>query len=316
LLIIKRILLTMAMLLLIVYGGLVAYAYWPYGDGVPAIELADEDDLFIDVDGIRLRYKVWGEPQNNQPTIVLIHGFANSVETFRLLGPELARDHHVIALDLPGFGLSDKPSVYDYGNVNQAATISAFIAALQLQDVVIGGHSMGGAHVVHVAINDSAVVGALLMNPGIITTGVPSAAQYFIFPLPRLAAKTFADRGFRERFVKTSFVNPDLITAAVMDDLMLATKTDDYIEGATELMRHYVAGNEVTLLDDIRVPVLIVWGEQDSNKPAGEAEELQSLIANSRLVLVKNAGHYVHEEAPVATAKAIRDADSFWARKQ
>jgi pimeloyl-ACP methyl ester carboxylesterase len=306
----------MAMLLLIFYGGLVAYAYWPYGDGVPAIELAAEDDLFIDVDGIRLRYKVWGVQQNNQPSIVLIHGFANSVETFRLLGPELGNDHHIIALDLPGFGLSDKPADYDYGNVNQAAIISAFIAALQLQDVVIGGHSMGGAHVVHVAINNPAIVGAVLMNPGIITTGVPSAAQYFIFPLPRLAAKTFADRGFRERFVKTSFVNPDLITAAVMDDLMLATKTDDYIEGATELMRHYVAGNEVTLLDDIRVPVLIVWGEQDSNKPAGEAEELQSLIANSRLVLVKNAGHYVHEEAPVATAKAIRDADSFWARKQ
>ena len=312
----RQILLTMATLLLIVYMGLIAYAYWPYGEELPVTELAHKEDLFVTVDGIQLRYQTWGTPQADQPAIVLIHGFANSSYTFRNLGPLLGKDYYVLALDMPGFGLSDKPDDHDYSNTSQANIVEAFIKEMGLELVVIGGHSMGGAHAVHVAIDAPEAVGAILFNPGIITTGVPPATEYLFFPMPRIAAKTFADRSFRERFIKTSFVNPDLITEEVMDELMLATRTENYMDGNTQLMSYYVAGREVEMLDDLRIPVLIIWGVQDSNKPAGEAQQLQGLIANSQLVLVDDAGHYVHVEAPEETAAAIRDAREFWAQKR
>ena len=312
--ILQRILLTTVGFFLTVYVGLIAYAYWPYGEVSPVADLAHTDDLFITVDGIQLRYKSWGEPHANQPAIVLIHGFANSAYTFRKLGPLLGKDYYVLALDLPGFGLSDKPSEHNYSNASQAGIIEAFIREMGLKQVIIGGHSMGGAHTVHVAIDAPEVVGAILMNPGIISTGVPPATEYLAFPMPRIAAKTFADRAFRERFIKTSFVNPNLITEEDIDEIMLATKTDDYIDGTTQLMSYYKAGSEINMLADIRVPVLIVWGAQDSNKPAGEARQLQGMIANSQLVLVDDAGHYVHVEAPEETAAAIRDARGFWAQ--
>jgi pimeloyl-ACP methyl ester carboxylesterase len=298
----------------LIYAALVAYAYWPYGEGTPARSLAGPDDRFITVDGIDLRYQTWGTPQADRPTFVLIHGFANSVSTFRDLGPLLGEYSYAIALDMPGFGLSGKPVDHDYGNASQASIVEQFIRELGLEQVVIGGHSMGGAHVVHIAINSPQVVGALLFNPGIISTGVPPATQYFVFPLPRLAAKFFADRGFRERFIKSSFVRPEVITSEVMDDVMLATQTDDYISGTTAMMGYYVAGNEITLLDQIRVPVLIVWGEEDKMKGPTEAEDLQGLIPGSRLVKIADAGHYVHEEAPREAAQAIIEADGFWAR--
>jgi pimeloyl-ACP methyl ester carboxylesterase len=79
-------------------------------------------------------------------------------------------------------------------------------------------------------------------------------------------------------------------------------------------MGYYVAGDEVTMLQDIRVPVLIVWGAEDKNKPLSEATELQALLPGSRLVLINDAAHYVHEESPAAAARAIIDARGFWAQ--
>lgn len=308
--ILRRLLLVIAALLLIGYGGLVIYAYWPYGEGLPAEQLAGPDDQFIDIDDIQLRYQTWGT--RGQPAIVLIHGFANSLQTFQRIAPFLANDYFVVALDMPGFGLSGKPIDHDYGNESQAKVVSDFIDALNLKRVIIGGHSMGGALALHVALDNPAVVGMLLFNPGIITTGVPAATEYFVFPLPRLAAKIFADREFRQTFLTSSYVDPSIITENVMDELMAGTQTDDYIAGATVLMSYYRSGNEIELLPDITVPTLIVWGREDGRKPAGEETELQNALAGSRLVLIEDAGHYVHEEKPKASAQAIIDARGLW----
>ena len=60
------------------------------------------------------------------------------------------------------------------------------------------------------------------------------------------------------------------------------------------------------------MPTLIVWGALDKRKPAGEAEDLQGRIEGSRLAIIENAGHYVHEEKPGESAEAIIAARGFW----
>jgi len=313
--IVRRILATMAGLLLIVYLALVAYAYWPTPEGFPAKQLAGPSDKFIAVDGIDIRYRTWGSPNADKPAIVLIHGFANSVVTFRNIAPLLADEYYVVALDMPGFGLSGKPDDREYTNANQAYMVERFVDALGINSFIVGGHSMGGALVVHVATQDPGVVGAIMFNPGIISTGVPPATQYFVFPLPRLAAKTFADQTFRERFLKGAFINPDVVTDDAMEQLMLGPKTNDYWSGVTQLMAYYVSGDEVEMLENIPVPVLLVWGALDKGKPDGEAEQIDAMIPSSRLVLVEGAGHYVHEEAAEQSAVAILQAKDFWLDK-
>jgi len=295
------------------YLGAAAYAYWPQADGVPARQLATADDRFIEAAGMTLRYRVWGEARDTQPPLVLMHGFGNTVQTFRDLGPALADDYQVIALDMPGFGLSDKPADHDYGNASQAAVVVEFMRALGLQTAVIGGHSMGGALALHVAEQAPEVTGIILMNPGIITTGVPAIAEWSVFPLPRLTAKTFGDAGFRERFLKQSYVNPEIVTPQVVEDVMVGARTDDYLSGTTQMMKFYKSGDEEGMLDDMRVPTLIVWGDEDKSKPAGEAEQLAAALPVSRLARVPEAGHYVHEEKPLESAAAIIAAKDFWA---
>ena len=311
--ILRRILLVVLALVALPWAGLAVYAYWP----VPAAtasarELAGAADRVIPVDGMDLRYREFGARGPGRPNLLLVHGFANSLQSFRLLAPLLAVDFHVITVDVPGFGLSAKPAAHDYGNAAQARTIADFAAALGLERYIVGGHSMGGTLAVYVAAVDPHVTGVVLMNPGIITTGVPSFMKYPVWPIPRVMARLFATPGFRESSLRRSFLDPSLVTAQVMADVMLATRSTDYLDGMTSLMSQYGSGREPAVARRVHVPTLVVWGEQDHSKPAGEAEAVRALIPGARLVTVPDAGHYVHEEQPAAVAAAITAAVRGW----
>lgn len=303
--IVRSLLLGIVALLLLAWAGLVAYAYWPGAAERPARELAAPADRFILVDGLELRYRTFGEPGPGKPNLVLVHGFANSLQTFRLLAPRLAADFYVVIVDAPGFGLSAKPVDHDYGNASQAQTIAHFAAALGLGHYVIGGHSMGGTLATYIAASDPSVSGLVLMNPGIVTTGVPPISQYLVFPLPRVMARVFGRRDFRSSFLRRSYLDPGIVTESVMDDMMLGPRSAGYLAGTTAMMRQYQTGDEPAAARRVKVPTLICWGLQDRSKPRGELEALHALIPQATVVAVPDSGHYVHEEQPAAVAAAM-----------
>lgn len=299
-------------MLALAWGALVVYAYWPGEPELPVRELASAADRFITVDGVELRYRTFGERAPGRPNVVLVHGFANSLQTFRRLAPLLQERFYVVTVDAPGFGLSAKPAERDYGNAAQGRTIAAFAAALGLDRYVIGGHSMGGTLSVYIASTDPHVTGMVLMNPGIITTGVPPITQYLAWPLPRAMAKTFGTRGFRENFLKRSFIDPGIVTQQVMADMMLAPRSEGYLDGMTSMMGQYATGDEPSVASRVRVPTLIAWGVQDRSKQPGEAEAVRDLIPGATLVQIDGSGHYVQEEQPQAVADAMIAAAPAW----
>lgn len=314
--ILKRLGQGLLLFMLLLWAGMAIYAYWPTGiEEVPARELAGAADRFIEVDGLELRYREFGTRRDNLPSLLLIHGFGNSLQSFRELAPRLAPAYHVISADMPGFGLSAKPADWDYGNASQARMMAELIRALDLDSVVVGGHSLGGAIAMRVAIDAPEAVGLVLMNPGIINTGVPVIAEYYFFPLQRLSAKQFGNRSFREAFLKNSYVRPEIITPAVVDDLMMTVKSEGYMSGMTSMMGQYSAASEGPLMPDVRVPVMIAWGEQDRNKDEAELQALIAGMSNApavEVVRVPDAGHYVHEEGAAAVADALIAAREFW----
>jgi pimeloyl-ACP methyl ester carboxylesterase len=301
----KLLLLGLTVGVLLLWGALAVWAYWPGEPEVSVSQLARADDRFVRVDGLTLRYREWGYAAPGRPSLLLIHGFGNSLQSFRELAPRLAESCHVIAIDMPGNGLSDKPVDHDYHNGPQAAVLVKAARALGLQRVVYVGHSLGGAVALHAVIQDHEARGLVLLNPGIIRTGVPKIVLITLPPLPRMSAKLFASREFRGNFLKGSYVNTALVTEAVTDEVMLGARSEGYMAGMTSMMAQYVEGEEIRLAPQVKVPTLIPWGNRDKNKPPSEANELQGMIRGSRLVRFENAGHYVHEEAAEGVARAI-----------
>lgn len=290
----------------VIWLALAAYAYWPADQPeIPAVDLAGPADRFVQVDGLNLRYRTWGQADAGKPTLLLLHGFANSLQSFRLLAPLLTDRYYVVACDMPGYGLSDKPAPFDYGNQHQAEVMAGLITALDLKHVVVAGHSLGGAIALRVALQSPAVIGLVVMNPGIITTGVPAIAKYFVFPIPRLQARLFGNPEFRGTLLRRSFVDPSVVTDDVIRDLLLASRSAGYLRGMTALMGQYHEPEELSLMPKLKLPSLIVWGAEDRGKPAGEFEALRAKLPFNTAVLVPGAGHYVHEEAPQETAAAM-----------
>ncbi len=303
--ILKSLLLGVVALIGALWLALMAYAYWPGPPEVPVASLAAPEDRFVVVDGLRLRYREWGIAGPDRPTLILIHGFANSLQSFRLLAPRLADCCRVVALDLPGYGLSAKPVDHDYHNGPQAEVVIRAAHSLGLDRPIYVGHSLGGAIALQAAVRDPEARGLVLLNPGILSTGVPKIVQVTLPPLPRLSARLFASREFRGEFLRKSYVDPSIVTDQVLDEVMLAARSEGYMAGMTSLMQQYEEGAEIALAADVRVPVLIPWGNQDRNKPASEADTLQRLLPGSKLVRFDDAGHYVHEEQPDGVATAI-----------
>jgi len=156
-------------------------------------------------------------------------------------------------------------------------------------------------------MNNEKTKGLILFNPGIINTGVPEFARYInlIFPFSRVSAKQFANREFREAFLKRSYHNPSIVNEQVMDEIMMGSKTEGYLEGTSSMLGKFYDANEAELMDQVSTPTLIVFGIEDRNKSMAEALQLKTGFKNSKLQLIKDAGHYVHEEAPVIVSESI-----------
>ena len=299
-------------LVILSYSALVIYAYLPL-ETSPTKDLVTKDDLFIKVSDNDIRYRQYLTQKNNSPNLILIHGFGNNLHSWRSITPLLSEHYNIFVLDLLGFGLSEKPIDYDYGNANQAKTIGEFADALKLDSFIVGGHSLGGAIGLHVAKNNKKTKGLILFNPGIINTGVPEFARYInlIFPFARVSAKQFANRAFREQFLKRSYYNPSIVNEQVMDKIMMGSKTEDYLQGTSSMLGKFYTANEAELMDQVNTPTLIVFGIEDRNKSMEEALQLKTGFKNSKLQLIKDAGHYVHEESPALVSESIIREMSF-----
>ena len=280
---------------------------------IPLRVLQTDSDQYFQHDGNRVRYQLLSELSVKKPNLILIHGFGNSLGTWESLAPKLSKAFNVYGIDMLGFGLSEKPVQYQYTNANQASVIQSFAEVMGFDSFIVGGHSLGGAIAMHAAMIDQKTQGLILFNPGIINTGVPEFSKYLnlIFPMSRISAKQFADRDFREGFLKRSYHDPSIVTNQVMDRVMLGSQTADYVSGMSSMLSKYYKSNEAELMSDVKLPTLIIFGIEDRNKSMDEALQLKNGFSNSRLEIIQDAGHYVHEESPDTVSKIIINSVKF-----
>jgi len=287
--------------IILLFAALVAYAYTPYSISDPKT-FAEENSHFIKLNDKTIHYTV----QGSGPALMLVHGFGGSTLAWNKLIGYLTPNYTVYALDLPGFGLSDKPVDTSYALPLQADIVCALIKKIGIEQIVLIGHSMGGVIVADAQAKlPGRIKGLIMIEPGFYYSP-PAFFKNLFFPFDRAMAKMFYSRMGREKSFVGSYYDTSLVTPEMIDELLITRHTP----GAVEAMQAMSADPAAyTTYEDIASavtgPSLMIWGERGEKTRSLEIKDSRSLVKNSQLVMVEKCGHYVQDEKSEQAAEAI-----------
>lgn len=244
-----------------------------------------------EIDGCRLRYIDIGDG----PPILLVHGLGGNWKFWLENICELCSEHRVIAVDLPGFGESDCPT----GQVTMggfADALAQLLVKLDISQVTIVGHSMGGIVVQHFALRYPNVVrGLVLAGSGGLRLSKWRRAALLAAGLTInfvLRFKPIASRLIRldavRRFALGNVVNdPSCVSADLMDQI-----TEGFgSQGFARALKAAIKEDLQDELPNIHLPALLVYGDADFLAPPAYAARLANLIPNSYLIILDGVGH-------------------------
>ncbi len=256
----------------------------------------------VDVDGTPVNYADIGEGELEP--IVFVHGLGGQWQTWLENIPRAALERRVIALDLPGFGISPMPSdritITGYGRC-----VDALCEKLSLGRVDIVGNSMGGYVAAEVAIQFPERIDQLIL---VSAAGITSAdiARRPIYTAGRIATALVSYGAARHRQIASRPISRHMALALVAryPSLLKADFAyEGFFKGAgkpgfDDALRACLEYDFRDRLPDIRQPTLIVWGGKDSIIPVNDANEFERLIPDSRKVVMKETGHIPMAERP------------------
>jgi pimeloyl-ACP methyl ester carboxylesterase len=237
------------------------------------------------------------------PSLVLLHGYGESLIAWRGSFDRLASRTDVTAFDLPGSGVSDKPR-NGYGTEQLATAVLAATARLGLDSFVLVGHSLGGAIAVAVALLAPERVRALvLIAPAgaAAPTLLPDSTGAVSATTRALIAEYEAQR---TRF--SSVHDPAWLEEADRDAAYLPADDPAYRAALAAILREFDFGYlTASRVRGIHRPVLLLWGEFDQVIPVTQGESLASRFPSARLVVLIRTWHRPHVERPAETADTI-----------
>jgi 4,5:9,10-diseco-3-hydroxy-5,9,17-trioxoandrosta-1(10),2-diene-4-oate hydrolase len=261
---------------------------------------------FESVDGVRLRYVRAG----TGPAVVLLHGFASSIFTWRDVLPELARGHDVVAVDLPNSGGSAiRP---DLPPAAYPRLVMGLMDRLGLGRASLVGNSLGGGTAVLVAAQHPEHVDRLVL---IDSVGYNLAARDRPWVL-RAAGLPPLARLLEALPVRRAVVTLALRQVFFDDRLVTADRIDEYVSpllrpGAVAAGQALLAGSDEMgfpgVVAQVRAPTLVIWGREDAWVPVEDADRFLADIPGSRKLVIEGCGHLPQEERPAEVLKLLED---------
>lgn len=231
--------------------------------------------MLVQVDGLRTYYYQAGDG----PPILFLHGWGGRVESFKPVLDYFERRYRVCAVDLPGFGRTERPPA-DWGSADYARFVMSFCGQVGIRRAHVLGHSFGGRVSLALAARFPGFVEKLVLvnSAGIrARRRLRSSARAWIFALAKRALPLLGDWGRRW-----------------LEALRMAFGSQDYREAGPlrGTLVKLVNEDARDLLPQIEAPTLIVWGDRDTAIPLGHMQILQQGIRGARLVVLEGAGHF------------------------
>ncbi|MGK2928950.1 MAG: alpha/beta fold hydrolase [Acidimicrobiales bacterium] len=244
------------------------------------------------VNGHRITYERVG---SGSP-VVLVHGYVgDGSATWRPQLDGLAGEFDVIALDLPGAGGSDDPPE-DFGMIGFADVVAGFITNLELRAPHLVGLSFGGATLIEFCrrhqdlASTITLVGAYAGWAGSLTTDEVDRRLDQALELSHLAPEDLVDA-----------LLPTMFTASAPAEVIAeyTSSLASFHPAGLRAMARACTEDLTDVLETIRLPTLLIFGEADTRAPAGVANDLHDAIRGSELVQLPDAGHVCNVDAVV-----------------
>jgi pimeloyl-ACP methyl ester carboxylesterase len=268
----------------------------------------------LQLDGLRLSYLEEGAEVEAQPTLVLLHGLMGCADTFVPMMEELCDGLHVIALDLPGAGQSERREDIDARLLPTAELVASFLKMLNVTRPVLLGHSHGGAVALSVAARYREMVRSLVLlapahpyfeeaNP-LIRFYLSLPGRLFAYTMPwfpewlqMVGLRRMAGPQSWDTLERLKPYRENLQTPGTMAHLLRLLKT----------WHKDMLGLRKALRKHLHTPAMVVWGDSDRAVPVQSAGELRRHLVHSELVLMPGVGHRPAEERPAEVAGFVRE---------
>ncbi len=263
-------------------------------------------------------YLEQGSAREGEPTFVLIHGLMGTASTFLPLMQALGEDCHVVAIDLPGAGESDRDPEMSSHLWSISQCVSAILDALSLHKPLLVGHSHGGSVALHLAASEpDRVSGLALLAPAHpYFRHADQIIAFYLSPLGRAFAHTMPwypawmqMAGLRRMAGPQSWDAPERLTP-YRENL----RTRGTIPFLLRLLRTWHSDmRELRHLLEapFRLPTLLLWGDHDRAVPVATAGDLLKHLRSAELHTLAGVGHRPAEERPALCARLIED---WWAK--
>jgi len=287
---------------------LLAAATWLWTPDKPlstleAKYLRSPNDM-IEVAGTRLHVRDNGP--KTAPAIIMIHGFGSSLQTWEPWAQLLDTKFRVVRFDLPGSGLSAPDPEGNYTDARTISTLLALMDKLGIAKASMIGNSIGGRIAwTFAAEHPDRVDKLVLISPdGFASPGfeygrapkVPVTLGVMRYVLPKSLLRAS---------LKPAYGDPSALTDKAVDryyDLMLAPGVR---QALLRRMKETVLVDPRPLLQKIKAPVLLLWGERDGMIPFSNAQAYLQNLPNARLVALPHLGHVPQEEAPQTSVAPV-----------
>jgi pimeloyl-ACP methyl ester carboxylesterase len=261
---------------------------------------------FVTAGGIRFHIRDRG----NGPVIVLIHGQSANLFGWDAWADDLARDHRVIAVDLPGHGLTGPDPQSRYSWAGLATSLGELTDELGLDRFVLVGNSLGGAVSLSYALVRPRQVAALVLLDAI---GAPREEpkppifEAYATPVLGQALTFLTPEWIVRQSLESTYGDPAIVTDAEVTQFQAMMLRAGNREAARQIVAYVPDGEIERRIGELTMPVLIMWGGRDAWTLPKYAGWFDAHLPNAEVVMFDDLGHMPQVEDPARTVGALRD---------